>query len=102
MRLYLVIDHERWGRSYNIVRAESFDQAAKFAGVTLKHTAVRVDAKDLSLTDWREVAINGLEVWKDGPRSTYIAELTPDGAPGLLWVDDDSPDSVRECECYDE
>jgi len=64
MKLFLVIDHDRWGWSHNVVRAATETDAAKLVGVA----------------SWPSDRVE-------------ITELSNEGPEALLWSHDESPDT---------
>lgn len=63
MRLWVIVDNDRWGHSVNIVRASSEEEAIRY------------------------VRPNGLY----NRERIKVTELKDE--PGLLWVEDESPDT---------
>jgi len=65
MKLFVVSDFDRWGHSLNVVRASTVEEAVRLA------------------------------VGKRPPDMTKgeAEEISPDGAPGVLWCHDVSPDT---------
>lgn len=66
MNLYIVTDHDRWGYSINLVRAESPEQA-----------------KQLVCPKSRDSMVE-------------IAPVLGGNEPGILWCHDESPDTGPE------
>ena len=61
MKLWVVIDNNRWGYSHNVVRAPDEEAALKLAGA------------------------------RPHPTRVEAFELVPEGEPAVLWCHDESP-----------
>jgi hypothetical protein len=72
MRLWLVVDRDRWGHSTNLVEAETREEAR------------RVVMGDRSGISW--VGVDRVDV----------EEIPLKGEPGIRWCEDESPDTPRE------
>lgn len=64
MKLWIVVDRDRWGFSHNAVRAATAEDAAKLAGCR-RYPDPYVE----------------------------VVELVADGEPATLWCHDESPDT---------
>ena len=68
MKLFMVRDSARWGHSLNVVEAESKEAAARLVNPNVGPTLWRID----------------------------VEPIEPKGVPGILWCEDESPDSRRD------
>lgn len=72
MRLWLVVDRDRWGHSTNLVEAETREEARRFV-----------------VGDRAGVSSRGFD-------RVHVEEIVLTGEPGIRWCEDESPDTGPE------
>lgn len=73
MKLWIVIDNDRWGRSLNLVRAETREQAIDLISPKLHGRPHRPN-----------------------PDRVHVEEISEGADPCVLWCEDESPDTPNE------